>query len=132
MDFFKETIQNNFANKTIPNYVFDCYVDKENRVWVIDFNLWGSRTDSLLYTWEELENIQTNSDCEVSSDELDIIDRTKYPEIRIVGRENEVHHDPLSSYRAPIDTVDLATDSSGMNSFAEFMSKCERPSKRDN
>ena len=50
------------------------------------------------------------------------------PILRIVETEREVRPDPLSSYRAPIDTVDLAGDLDGATSFARFMEMCERPS----
>jgi len=32
----------------LDNYVFDIYVDKDHRVWLIDFNVWSIRTDLLL------------------------------------------------------------------------------------
>ena len=35
------------------NYVMDVYVDTKWRVWLIDFNVWGERTDSLLFSWDE-------------------------------------------------------------------------------
>lgn len=127
IDCFENIIQESFANGLVRNYVFDCYIDKDHRVWIIDFNVWGTRTDSLLFTWEELEKMRNGIMDSVDESVNDIIDTTKNPEIRIVDWKNEVHHDPLASYRAPIDTVDLASDSQGANSFAEFMSKCEKP-----
>ena len=30
------------------------YIDKRERVWLIDFNPFGRRTDSLLFSWDEL------------------------------------------------------------------------------
>ena len=49
------------------------------------------------------------------------IDTTKNPKIRIVQNENEVRHDPPASYRALLDTVDLAHDALGANSVADFI-----------
>ena len=134
IDFFDDTIKNNFADGLVANYVFDCYIDKDQRVWIIDFNLWGTRTDSLLFSWEELETMKMDINAQYDNENSpseEIIDTTKSPEIRVVDEENEVHHDPLASYRAPIDTVDLAKDSLGAQSFAEFMAKCEKPSSMD-
>ncbi|CAJ0888175.1 7696_t:CDS:2, partial [Entrophospora sp. SA101] len=38
-----------------PNDVFDVYVTRNReRVWLIDFNPFGSMTDSILYSWEEI------------------------------------------------------------------------------
>jgi len=128
IDFFEEIIRDNFEK--INSYVFDCYIDKDQRVWIIDFNLWGARTDSLLFTWKSLEKMKADLLNE-SNDDEDIFDTTKHPEIRVVDSENEVHHDPLASYRAPIDTVDLAKDSLGAQSFTDFMAKCEKPSFRN-
>jgi len=42
----------------------------------------------------------------------------------LVENEGEVHHNPLASYRAPIDAIDLATDS---DSFQKFMDLCVKP-----
>eukprot|EP01083_Nonionella_stella_P214824 773722_1 len=83
VDFFNDTIQytysynanvnendnneNNNNNISIPvsNYTFDVYVDKSNRVWLIDFNVWAERTDSLLFKWDEL--MQMAADVHVTS-----------------------------------------------------------------
>jgi len=47
----------------------------------------------------------------------------------VVMNENAVHFDPLASYRAPIDAVDLASDQAGSQTFQEFMDMCARPSE---
>mmetsp|Transcript_11802 Transcript_11802/g.17922 ORF Transcript_11802/g.17922 Transcript_11802/m.17922 type:complete len:523 (-) Transcript_11802:45-1613(-) len=138
VDFFEDTIRYTFANGTVHDYVFDVYVDKNDRVWLIDFNLWADRTDALLFQWEELMEMTVeaqvdgvdendNNGINSSNDNVVNIDNTK-PEIRVVMNENEVLYDPLSSYRAPIDTVDLASDNVGSHSFQEFMAMCQRPS----
>ena len=105
-----------FAGGDIPNYVWDVFVDKKDRAWVVDFNPWSKVTDSLLYEWSEL----------VSMDLDDVQD----PEsgMKIATSEREVKHDPLASYRAPIDTVDLASMTHGdAKQFEEFMKLCQRP-----
>lgn len=147
-EFFEERSNDDDDDGLFPltNYVFDCYVDRDERVWIVDFNVWGTRTDALLFTWPELtamdraatvdEIISSHHGIDDSlplengkdDDDDDVIDTTKNPEIRIVQNENEVRHDPLASYRAPIDTVDLANDALGANSFADFIKMCERPS----
>ncbi len=146
VDFFEETIQYTFANGTVHDYVFDVYVDKNDRVWLIDFNLWSERTDALLFQWEELVKMAIKLDEEDAVEDQDVngddgcvynlkdnnndilnIENTK-PEIRVVMNENEVLYNPLSSYRAPIDTVDLVSDNVGSHSFQEFMAMCQRPS----
>ena len=67
---------------------------------------------------------------EGSDDQDDTILENRRPEIRVVEAENEIHHDPLASYRAPIDTVDLASMSdSDATQFHEFMAKCRKPSE---
>jgi hypothetical protein len=101
----------------LANYVFDVYIDKKERVWLLDFNIWGTQTDSLLYSWDELMSM-TGGDEECN-----------YPEMRVIETEREVHHDPLASYRAPIDTIELAAMAGNdRNKFEEFMAMCERPS----
>ncbi len=84
--------------------VMDVYIDKNDRVWLIDFNVWGSRTDSLLFSWSELTG-------------LDDI------EMRVVETERQVKADPLSSYRAPIDVLHVGS------AFDAFMGQCRKPSE---
>ena len=115
-DFFEDYVVRRFAGGDIPNYVWDVFVDKKDRAWVVDFNPWSKVTDSLLYEWSEL----------VSMDLDDVQD----PEsgMKIATSEREVKHDPLASYRAPIDTVDLASMTHGdAKQFEEFMKLCQRP-----
>jgi len=38
----------------IDSYTLDIYIDKKKRVWLVDFNLFGPPTDSLLFSWGEL------------------------------------------------------------------------------
>ena len=138
---------------TLENYVFDCYIDQKQIVWLIDFNVWGTQTDSLLFNWEELEQMKDNvtgernqeqqiqqahlceaidgdhADCKRQENEgMLTLSSLRCPRFLFVESEGEVYHDPLASYRAPIDTIDLATDSKLSNSFAEFMSLCSKPS----
>jgi hypothetical protein len=114
IDFYDTVIEDRFS---LVNYAFDVYIDKKERVWLLDFNVWGTQTDSLLYEWDELVRM-------VESGE-----EANYPEMRVVETEREVHHDPLASYRAPIDTIELAAVAgSDKNKFEEFMALCERPS----
>lgn len=137
IDFFDEYIDGNFAEGSIRNFVFDVYVDKNERVWLIDFNLWSTHTDALLFTWEDLIHL-TSETCIEESEKVtlevnnsDIIEMTNIkPEIRVVMSEKEVHYDPLANYRAPIDTVDLASEN-GSQAFHEFMAMCTKPSEFD-
>lgn len=112
VDFYLSWIRPKFLLK---NFVFDCYVDKHQKVFLIDFNVWGQSTDSLLFDWEEL-----NEYCFGENH------RTVF---RLVESEGEVRHNPLASYRAPIDAIDLASDSLGTNSFEEFISLCSKNQK---
>lgn len=103
--FFENSIQR--SSFSLSNYVFDVYIDRKNRVWLVDFNVWGKQTDSLLFSWDEL--------FEMDGSNFDF---------RVVDRAVNVQAHPLSNYRAPVDVLDLAADS---KQFREFMSMCERP-----
>lgn len=51
------------------------------------------------------------------------------PHFRIVETNNQVRQDPLASYRAPIDTVNLASMTGGdVSQFEDFMKQCQKPS----
>lgn len=116
LDFFEDHVRHRFSNGSISNYVVDVYLDQKQRVWILDFNIWARSTDSLLFEWSELVTLDIEDD----------------PHFRIVETDNEVRQDPLASYRAPIDTVDLASLTGGdMTQFEEFMKQCEKPSQRN-
>ena len=89
----------------LSNYVFDVYIDRKDRVWLLDFNVWGARTDPLLFAWSDLD---IRTECEM----------------RVVMTGKQVRSDPLASYKAPTDVVDLAANS---DQFREFMAQCKRP-----
>ncbi|ANB11290.1 Cdc123p [Sugiyamaella lignohabitans] len=50
--FFEENLEFTFPD---DSFVFDVYVPEPyDRVWLIDINPWASKTDTLLYSWEQL------------------------------------------------------------------------------
>eukprot|EP00547_Thalassionema_nitzschioides_P005698 CAMPEP_0194217800 /NCGR_PEP_ID=MMETSP0156-20130528/22274_1 /TAXON_ID=33649 /ORGANISM="Thalassionema nitzschioides, Strain L26-B" /LENGTH=365 /DNA_ID=CAMNT_0038946937 /DNA_START=79 /DNA_END=1176 /DNA_ORIENTATION=- len=128
IDFFDEFIQKN--SQGMKNYTFDIYIDRKERPWLLDFNVWGTQTDGLLFTWEELsEMVREPAELHVPSNTLLT---NENPQIRVVETENEVRHDPLASYRAPIDTVDLASmTASDASKFEDFMKLCSKPSQEN-
>jgi hypothetical protein len=135
VEFFDDVVADNFpvgvaaatadtaaANPddlTGRNYVFDVYVDKQERVWLLDFNVWGRQTDTLLFEWSELLEMVIPTDA------------VHQPDIRVVETDRQVRQDPMSSYRAPIDTVHVAsmnmTGDGDASKFEEFMTLCEKP-----
>ena len=122
----RETLADDTSSPTavLRRYVFDVYVDKKQRVWLIDINVWASRTDTLLFDWTELTQLANHS----NSNMLE-----KLPWMRVVETANLVRADPLASYRAPIDTLHVASKAGGSDGelgiFRDFMSLCQRPSR---
>jgi hypothetical protein len=122
IEFFDDVVHDRFP---LNSYTFDVYIDKMERIWLLDFNVWGSQTDALCFEWEELMEL-AQQPFEVG--DVPSLDNV-YPEIRVVQTENEIHHDPLASYRAPIDTVEIASMSGGDTSkFDDFMKMCKKQS----
>ena len=80
--------------------VLDVYVDKKDRVWVLDVNPFGDPTSPLLFDWEELTN---------SSNLI----------IKIVESDEEKMTSTLGSSRGPVD-VHLAPD------FSNFLAICKQ------
>lgn len=116
VDFFEDTVRNRFGSGLINNYVFDVYLDQKNRIWLLDFNIWAQSTDGLLFEWSELMTLDAEDE----------------PCFRLVESANQVRQDPLASYRAPIDTLHLASNTGGTSkSFEEFMKQCHKPSELD-
>ena len=123
-------------------YVVDLYLDSQERVWIVDFNVWGERTDGLLFDWNELMELGTNmhaSSDSKSNNSNTNNDEPRMPEVRVVTKDmKSMTYDPLSSYRGPTDVMKLMGGGKGdgsdedlgnMPSFQEFMKQCVRPSE---
>jgi len=66
----------------------DVYVDEsQGSVTLVDFNVFGSQTDSLLFSWQEIEAL--GKERNGSGD----------PELRTVEGDNTVRADPLAGYK---------------------------------
>jgi len=100
----------------LEKYTFDIYIDKKERIWLLDLNVWASRTDALLFEWSELQSMTSPS----------------LPVFRVVETAKQVRADPLASYKAPIDTLHVAGSLVDDAKFKEFMGMCKRPSTLDN
>lgn len=130
VDFFYDYVRKRFAKGTIENYVVDLYLDKKDRVWILDFNPWSQSTDSLLFEWSELLTMDDEEADGVDDDDDDDDEPPLLPDFRIVETNQQVRQDPLASYRAPIDTVDLASMVGGdAKQFEDFMKQCQKPSE---
>ena len=76
----------NYLNKPFQ-VVLDVYIEKSQaRVWVMDFNPWGSKTDSLLFEWDELKNMNTNAEIVY----------------KVIEKAQEIQESGLSQYKVPI------------------------------
>lgn len=54
-EFFEVRLRDSFPDES---FVFDVYVPQPfNRVWLVDFNPWAPRTDPLLFSWMELQDM---------------------------------------------------------------------------
>lgn len=140
--FFETYIQHRFSSGEVDRYVVDVYIDSQERVWIVDFNVWGDRTDGLLFDWEELTKLgdalmEKTSNGNAANDDDDSSVNIPMPEMRVVTKDmKSMTYDPLSSYRGPTDVVDLlggnannAAGGNGNASFENFMKQCIRPSE---
>lgn len=102
--FFRERIRNAFPN---ANYVVDIYKKRDGNFWVIDFNPWGSMTDPLLFTWEELNAFEqsqlTDEDSVIVSPDGEPIGMFRYPK-----KDSTMQPSETLSYRMPQDFLDLS------------------------
>lgn len=124
--FFHTYIRCKFARGTIHKYVVDVYIDSQERVWIVDFNVWGIRTDGLLFDWKELMMLGNQIRDAIDSSSVPM------PEMRVVTKDmKSMTYDPLSSYRGPTDVMDLLGSGGDTSapSFEEFMKQCVRPSE---
>jgi len=72
--FFFQYVRDTFPD---TSYVFDVYIDKKRKVYILDFNPFGEVTDALLYTWDELLNLQSANNFTLESFEFLIIENAQ-------------------------------------------------------
>lgn len=95
--FFYHIVKDNFPDKC---YCFDVYRRSQGKLLLLDFNPFGRVTDSLLYSWEELEG-----------DDLLPTGDVEYPvpELRCVESPSGVHTNPYGAYAYPKDFHDISS-----------------------
>jgi hypothetical protein len=123
IDVFFRTVLLACSAFPLDSYVFDVYVDRKHKVWLVDFNVWGPTTDALLFDWEELTTLQEEEEMAELDHNDDAESAAADVEFRVVSHPLHVQAHPLSSYKAPVDVLDLAGDS---QQFREFMNLCEK------
>ena len=87
--------------------VVDVYVDSTDRVFVIDVGVWAGSTDSLLFSWEELEGYCRAPAAELAGDR-----------VRVVARDQAGMRNPLAQFRGPLEV------GAGGFDMEAFMSQC--------
>lgn len=105
--FFSKYLQETFPD---PDYVVDVIREGKGKIILLDCNPWGPVTDSLLYSWEELENIQSEE--ENKEDEE--------PDLRCVESDKTVLTNPYNIYSIPKEVVDF-TATADANALSDFV-----------
>lgn len=93
MNLYNSKIKERFAD---GDYVFDVYVDG-NLIYLLDFNPFGPVTDSILFSWDDL--LQLDAQSVDSSDEGIFV---------IVTADSGMQPSDMMSYAMPKDIVDLS------------------------
>jgi len=102
LNFYNRAIKAKFPEN---DYVFDVYRKDKGKVHLVDFNPFGSVTDSLLFGWDELEN----SDGPLKGSHDD--EFTDLPPFRYIISMQGVQPSPYMQYGMPQDFIDLSTGS---------------------
>jgi len=105
--FFHEHIKHKFK---LDNFVMDVTRPRKDKIILVDFNPWGDTTDSLLFTWEELEEVKDEVPC-----------------LRYIKESGGVQPHPYRHYSIPRDMVDLAsgTDPYKLMDFLKLKERTE-------
>lgn len=122
--FYEEFLRDSFPDQ---NYSFDVYIPPpHSRVWLIDFNPWAIRTDSLLFSWQELLEMDIPSqEKRDTEDNEDSDDRQQnvFPELRLLARDDPMAFNfsspQYSAHKMPRDVVDAAQGGTG--GMGEFL-----------
>jgi hypothetical protein len=112
----------------IEKDTFDVFVSKQGRVWLVDFNPWEEITESLLFDWEELHELENEKKEDRTEEEEgekdrkevgeegkegkeDYEDEKVYPIFRIVESQGAIRPTLAMTNRLPSDLVDLSNSS---------------------
>jgi hypothetical protein len=96
----------------------DVYLDKKEKVWLIDVNAFGQPSSALLFEWFELMHSTSSTASSFSSSS------SSESLLRIVESPEQKLTSTLGSKRGPID-VHLATD------FHDFLTICKQQQQDD-
>ena len=109
--FFHEHIADKLVDE-VPNVVMDVTRPTKDHVKLIDFNPFGETTDTKLFNWSELHEMQVDEDEE---NEIDF---------RFVETESGIQPNGLRHYSLPQDIVDMAcgTDHEKLVDFLKLQS----------
>ncbi|XP_059075990.1 uncharacterized protein LOC131079049 [Cryptomeria japonica] len=140
-DFFREYISEKFETL---DYAFDCYVRKDGKVKLVDFNPWGGFTLPLLFTWEDLGSKYVEADERINvmvanralKGDLRLTDKTELNlrlreegyklDFRVVESEGCVQPSLRASSGVPYDYIDTGPGSA----WDEFLRKADEEIKR--
>jgi hypothetical protein len=110
--FFNENILNVYPD---DDYSFDIYIDRKNRVWLLDFNVYSRATDALLFTWDEILNVNVTNNSSRNDDNNEEYQRHEF---RIVEDESQVRISQLTMHKVPAEFVN-----NPKNFIEEFVDK---------
>ncbi|CAP68819.1 uncharacterized protein PODANS_7_7850 [Podospora anserina S mat+] len=131
----------------IPEASYDDEVNRLGRARLIDINPWAPRTDTILFGWDELLEVnvkrpviggpmstqeQDGSDVESESDDDEEGEEEDRPELRLVEKDDPAAYNfsspAFSAHKLPKDVVDAsqAGEGGGMRELAETLREFER------
>ena len=109
-NFFQKKISNKFPD---TSYVFDIYLKSSKVIKLLDFNPFGNLTDPLLFTWEELSQVELDE----GSDSVETM-------FRFVTSDTCVQPSPFLSSRIPRESLNLVS-SDDINKMVDFLNSNE-------
>ncbi|KAF9980406.1 hypothetical protein BGZ65_005147 [Modicella reniformis] len=111
VDFYDNKIRNKFPD---PDYTFDVYITRtRERIYLIDFNPFAQKTDSLLFEWEEL-----------------LLAQERMP-LRLLSSEAAGQHmrQPFAFNRYPVDVTELSNGQTVADFAEAFYKKVQAAAK---
>lgn len=94
---WKEEIDPKWGSHT--DYIFDVLLTRDlERAHIVDFNPYAPKTDSLMFTYEELQSIHSSSSASGFSPVLRIIDSRSHPLANVNGPLNQHNMLPLDAF----------------------------------
>eukprot|EP01016_Furgasonia_blochmanni_P005368 TRINITY_DN12082_c0_g2_i5.p1 TRINITY_DN12082_c0_g2~~TRINITY_DN12082_c0_g2_i5.p1 ORF type:complete len:357 (+),score=44.07 TRINITY_DN12082_c0_g2_i5:200-1270(+) len=117
LNFFEQSVKDHLFE---PTCIMDVYVEKKTsngtyKVWLVDFNPWVAFTETLLFDWKELNEIETTN--------RDKFKNVANIQFRYVKDHGSIMYEDFQDFKTPLEFLEGPEKYQNVNTFMEMLKK---------